>query len=200
VGRAYERLHVDLEDLGGFYARPHCLPGCGAYVQTSGRRMLRPWCAAHISKFLCQEVQLKQRQAAVVGWLRSSRLQAAREHVFQPPKLELADRIGVADHLCVVLKAGQSFMRDLGRAHEEHVIVFAWRPCSTCGAECRLRLLSCCLTDWALSAKACDELKLRSFGPHVSVSFVSLLSTWPSVWQHTLGHLTSSCGPNTGAQ
>ncbi|MFM7980153.1 MAG: hypothetical protein ACKPKO_12635, partial [Candidatus Fonsibacter sp.] len=33
----------------------------------------------------------------------------------------MADRIGVADHLCVVLKAGQRFMRDLGRAHEEHV-------------------------------------------------------------------------------
>ena len=61
-----------------------------------------------------------------------------------------------------------------------------------------LWLLSGCLTLCALSAKACDELKLRSFGPHVPVSFVSLLSMWPSMWQHTLGHLPSSCGPNTG--
>ena len=41
---------------------------------------------------------------------------------FQPSKLELAERIGFADHACVVLKAGQSFIRDVGRAHEEHVI------------------------------------------------------------------------------
>ena len=46
-----------------------------------------------------------------------------------------------------------------------------------------LWLLSGCLTLWALRSKACDELKLRSVGPHASVSFVSLLCTWPSVWQ-----------------
>ena len=34
---------------------------------------------------------------------------------------------------------------------------------------------------------------------HVSAFCVIVgLSMWPSVWQHTLGHLTSSCGPNTG--
>ena len=58
------------------------------------------------------------------GWLASKQPATSSTGTrFQPPKLELADRIGVADHLRVVLKAGQSFMRDLGRAHEEHVIL-----------------------------------------------------------------------------
>ena len=68
---------------------PLCLPGCGACVQTSGRRMLRPCCAAHVSKFLCQEVQPRLRQAAVACRLQSSRLQAAREHASSHPSWSL---------------------------------------------------------------------------------------------------------------
>ena len=92
-------------------------------------------------------------------------------------------------------------MRDLGRAHEEHLFLFLH------GDHVPLAVLNAAVVaHWlpdffrALSAKACDELKLRSFGPHVSVSVVSLLSMWPSVWQHTLGHMPSSCGPNTGIE
>jgi len=70
-------------------------------------------------------VQLKQRQAAAVGWLASKQpATSSTGTCFQPPKLELADRIGVADHMCVVLKAGQSFMRHLGREREEHAVFF----------------------------------------------------------------------------
>ena len=61
-----------------------------------------------------------------------------------------------------------------------------------------LWLRSGCLTFWALNIKACDGLTLWSFGLRVSVSFVSLLNTWPSVWQRIPGHRNSSCGPNTG--
>ena len=38
-----------------------------------------------------------------------------------------------------------------------------------------LWLLSGCLTVWALRAKSHDKLKLRSSGPHMLVSCVSLL-------------------------
>jgi hypothetical protein len=131
------------------------------------------------------------------GWL-ASKLPATYSTgtCFQPPKLELADRIGVADHVCVVLKAGQSFMRHLGREHEEHVL-FCMETMFHLRRGMPLWLLSGCLV-WALGAKSCDKLKLRSCGSHGSVSCVSLLSMWPRVWQHTLGHLTSSCGPNDG--
>lgn len=37
-------------------------------------------------------------------------------------KLQPSDRIAAAEHLCLVLQAGQSFMRDLGREHEHQVI------------------------------------------------------------------------------
>ncbi len=42
-----------------------------------------------------------------------------------------------------------------------------------CGMPLWLR--SGCLTFWALRAESCDKLEVRSFGPHVSASFVSLL-------------------------
>ena len=85
---------------------------------------------AHVEAVLCgtyKQVPLSRSAAKTAP--SSSGLQASKQPAtsstgtrFQPSKLELAERIGFADHVCVVLKAGQSFIRDLGRAHEEHVI------------------------------------------------------------------------------
>ena len=115
----------------------------------------------------------------------------------QPPKLELADRIGVADHLCVVLQAGQSFMRDLGREHEEHVSHGDHVPIALRNAAAGAFWLPDCL---GVESQITRKAEAQGFWSlHVSELCVTAgLSLWPSVWQHTLGHLTSSCGPHTG--
>jgi len=86
------------------------------------------------------------------GWLASKQPATSSAGTrFQPPKLELADRIGVADHLRVVLKAGQTFMRDLGRDHEEHVFCIEAMFHVRCGMP--LRMLSGCLTSLGVESQ-----------------------------------------------
>ena len=56
------------------------------------------------------------------------------------------EAIAAAEHMCLVVKAGQSFMRDLGRAHEETVIFFHMEIVFLCRRGVLLWLLSGCQT------------------------------------------------------
>ena len=140
--------------------------------------MLRPWCAARIGTVLCQGVQQQQYHAVgLVGFEAASYTQ--RGAPSQPPTLELAYRIGVVGHLWVAWAAGHSAVRGFGPRMLRMETMFHLR----CGMP--LWSLFGCLTCWAL----------RALGPRTSVSFVPLLSRWPSVGLRALGNLTSSCGP-----